>query len=115
MLIMVAGPFSAPDAAGREANLARLNGAAVAVARQWPQSLPARMAAKEWRAILGHGPAHSHLRCQSVATGREGDVVKLPPGPAKVGAHGLSCVRGQGCHHGVACQRAVELQEIGAV
>lgn len=33
MLIMVAGPFSAPDAAGRAANLARMNQAAVAVAK----------------------------------------------------------------------------------
>ncbi len=33
MLIMVAGPYSAPDAAGRAANLARINAAAVAVAK----------------------------------------------------------------------------------
>lgn len=33
MLIMVAGPFSAPDAAGRTANLARMNAAAVEVAK----------------------------------------------------------------------------------
>jgi hypothetical protein len=32
MLILVAGPYSAPDAAGRAANLARMNEAAVAVA-----------------------------------------------------------------------------------
>jgi hypothetical protein len=33
MLIMVAGPYSAPDADGRAANLRRMNDAAVAVAR----------------------------------------------------------------------------------
>jgi hypothetical protein len=33
MLIMVAGPYSAPDAEGRAANLRRMNDAAVAVAR----------------------------------------------------------------------------------
>lgn len=33
MLIMVAGPYSAPDADGRAANLRRLNDAAVEVAR----------------------------------------------------------------------------------
>jgi len=67
LLVMVAGPYSAPTAEGRAANLRRMNEAAVAVAARGHVPVIGVNAALPVLEAAGHPPTHPWMMAISLA------------------------------------------------